>query len=97
MVGLAELTPQDAPAIEEAAGAVIDGLQAHPDSFYERTRRGFARLQTKLEAWSKANHGAAVLARLHDRMQGVCKALPDPSDARKACSGWLAPEDRQKA
>jgi protein disulfide-isomerase len=97
IVGLVDLAPADAPRIEQAADQVIDELKAHPDDFYERTRKRFERLRGKLEAWSKTNDGGAVLARLHDRMQAVCPALPAGSDARKDCTGWLSSEDRQKA
>jgi protein disulfide-isomerase len=66
------LTPADKAAVAASAGAVIDELSKSPDSYYQRTRVKLTKWGDGLLAWSKANGGADVLAKLQSRMADVC-------------------------
>jgi protein disulfide-isomerase len=81
------LAPADRAAVEASAGAVIDELGKSPDSYYQRTRVKIAGWGGKLAAWSKANRGGEVLARLRARMEAVCGKQGAQA---AACSGWAS-------
>lgn len=86
--GLIRLAPNDAGAIETAAGRVIDELAGRPNSYHQRTRQRFDGLDKQLTAWSRTHHGGAVLARLRARISAACAAQAD-AEAQAACRGWL--------
>lgn len=86
--GLIDLRPTDAKEIETVMTAVIDELAAEPGAYYQRTRGRLASLATKLRTWSAAHDGEAVLQRLDQRIDPVCQALPEKSEARVACDGF---------
>lgn len=89
-IGVTRLAPSDKSAVEAAAAAIIDELAVSPDSFHQRTRARFARLETALRDWAAANNGADVLARLRMRMQNVCPQTQTEAAAREACASWLS-------
>lgn len=89
-VGVTRLAPGDKTQIEQAVTHVIDELAASPDSFHQRTRIRFDRLQTALRTWAVANDGADVLARLRTHMAATCPTTQTDAEARQACSTWLA-------
>ncbi|MBB5944438.1 thioredoxin family protein [Xanthomonas sp. 3307] len=82
--GLIRLQPDNAAAIEAAAGQVVGELAGQPDGYHQRTRQRFDTLAKTLQAWSKGHDGSAVLARLQHRMQQSCG-----SQARDSCQHWL--------
>ena len=88
---LIELTPDDAAAIDKAAGQVISELEPSPDTFYERNRRGLERMGRKLVAWSASSKQPATLAHLRSQMTSVCAKLPRQDPARATCEGVLRP------
>lgn len=87
--GVARLTPRDAVGVERAASAVIDELATSPNSFHQRTRARFDRLQAALVEWAAANNGGDVVQRLHARMSDVCSRTQTELSAREACAAWL--------
>lgn len=89
-IGVTRLAPADKAQVEHAADAIIDELATSPDSYHQRTRVRFARLETALRSWAAANGGADVLARLRTRMTEVCPQTQTDDEARQACAAWLA-------
>ena len=95
---LIELAPQDAARIEKAAGGVIAELEAAPETFYERNRRGLEKMAKRLRTWSDKGHHEPVLRKLGEQLEQVCARLPAQDEARKACSGVFNPRSgAQKA
>jgi protein disulfide-isomerase len=79
------LTPDDEPAVAQAAGAVIDELGKSPDSYYQRTRVKVAAWGDKLRDWSDRHGGGEVFERLRAQMAAVC----DQQGAQAAtCREW---------
>ena len=90
--GVTRLKPTDATEVERAATAVIDELATSPDSFHQRTRARFTRIETALRGWAASNHGDEVLARVRAHMSLVCPPTQTEAAARRACETWLQPE-----
>ncbi len=84
---LIELAPQDAARIEKAAAGVLAELEAVPETFYERNRRGLEKMGTRLRAWNSQGQHAAVLGKLKLQLNAVCAKLPPQDEARTACAG----------
>jgi protein disulfide-isomerase len=77
-------TPDDKAAVQASAQAAIDELGKTPGSYYQRTRVKVGRWGALLGKWSQAHGGAAVLATLEARMQGVCaKQGEQQADCRR--------------
>jgi thioredoxin-related protein len=89
LVGLIEMTPEDAAAIERTGLQVIGELGQSPDAFYQRTRMRLEQLSTKLLEWGEAGERATVIETLRGRAQEICKGLPDGDDGRRNCDGFL--------
>lgn len=88
--GLVEMRPEDAGAIETVLNQVIDEIAVHPETFYQRTRSRFAKLDPLLRDWGRTHRGEPTLARLQQRMSGVCAKLPaGDAPARTGCEHWL--------
>lgn len=66
------LAPADKAQVEASAAAVIDELGKNPGDYFQRTRVKVTAWGDKVRAWSAANGGSAVLARLQARMTDVC-------------------------
>ena len=88
---LIENAPQDTTRIESAAGQVIGELDAKPETFYERNRRGLERMGKQLVAWNKNSQHNDSLQRLRAQMATVCAKLPAVDPARATCEGTLRP------
>jgi hypothetical protein len=86
---LIELSPQDTARIQKAATGVLSDLEAVPETFYERNRRGLDRMGGKLLAWSKQEKHAEVIKKLDSQLQMVCAKLPAQDEAHAACKGIL--------
>lgn len=84
---LIELAPQDAARIEKAASGVLAELDATPETFYERNRRGLEKMAQQLKSWNQRGQHAPMLKRLAQQLTGVCAQLPADDEAHKACSG----------
>ncbi|MBB4129172.1 protein disulfide-isomerase [Xanthomonas translucens] len=82
--GLIRLQPDNAAAIEAAAGQVIGELAGQPGGYHQRTKQRFDTLAKTLQGWSKDHGGSAVLARLQNKMQQSCG-----SQDRDGCRHWL--------
>ncbi|WP_448130127.1 thioredoxin family protein [Stenotrophomonas rhizophila] len=87
--GLVRLSPDDAPAIEQATGEVIADLAAQPAGYHQRTRQRFERLGTTLQAWSRTHHGAESLTRLQARMTATCTKAASSAEGTAGCERWL--------
>lgn len=83
--GLIRLQPDNAAAIEAAAGQVIGELAGQPGGYHQRTKQRFDTLAKALQGWSKDHGGSAVLARLQHKMQESCG-----SQDRDSCQHWLS-------
>jgi hypothetical protein len=84
---LIELAPQDAARIEKAATGVLAELEAVPETFYERNRRGLEKMGQRLQAWNKGGGHSAVLNKFKLQMDAVCAKLPEQDETRAACAG----------
>jgi thiol-disulfide isomerase/thioredoxin len=89
LVGLIEMTPDDAAAIERTGLQVIGELGRSPDAFYQRTRMRLEQLSTKLLEWGETGDRARVIETLRGRAQEICKGLPDGDDGRRNCESFL--------
>ena len=90
--GVTRLTPTDATEVERAAIAVIDELATSPDSFHQRTRARFTRIETALRGWAASNNGDEVLARVRAHMTFTCPRTQTEATALQACQTWLQRE-----
>ena len=83
---LIELSPQDAVRIEKAATGVLAELEAVPETFYERNRRGLEKMGQRLLAWNDQGQHAAVVKKLTTQLNAVCAKLPPQDETRAACA-----------
>lgn len=84
---LIELAPQDVARIEKAASGVLAELDAVPETFYERNRRGLEKMGQRLLAWNGRGQHAPVVNRLTAQLNAVCAKLPPLDETRPACAG----------
>jgi thiol-disulfide isomerase/thioredoxin len=84
---LLELKPQDSARIEKAAGGVLAELEAVPETFYERNRRGLEKMGRQLLAWNAQGQHGATLKKLSAQLDAICARLPPQDEARAACAG----------
>ena len=86
---LIELAPQDAARIEKASSGVLAELEAVPETFYERNRRGLEKMGQRLLVWSDKGRHAAVIKKLTIQLNLVCAKLPPQDEAKTACAGMF--------
>jgi thiol-disulfide isomerase/thioredoxin len=91
LMGMLEMTPEDAAGIERTGLQVIDELGASPDAFYQRTRMRLDELSGKLLEWGRDGERAAVVAKLRARTAQVCAGLPGDDAGRASCERFLKP------
>jgi thiol-disulfide isomerase/thioredoxin len=91
LVGLLEMTPDDAVTIEKTGLQLIGELGQAPDAFYQRTRMRLEQLSVKLLEWGEAGDRAKVITTLRGRAQEVCRGLPDGDEGRQNCERFLKP------
>lgn len=84
---LIDLAPEDATRIEKAASGVLAEVEAVPESFYERNRRGLEKMGQRLHAWNKGGQHSAVMSKLKRQLDAVCAKLPPQDEVSAACSG----------
>lgn len=84
---LIELAPQDTARIEKAATGVLAELEAAPETFYERNRRGLEKMGKHLIAWNNKGQHAAIVKKLTAQLDAVCAKLPLQDETRAACAG----------
>ena len=88
---LIELAPTNGPGIETASAGIIDEAARTPDAYSGRSRRSLERLSQRLQKWNRNGTHDAVLARLHEKMSGVCaSSIVEPAD-RGDCTQLFAP------
>ena len=83
---LLELAPGDVQRIEQAATGVLAELDATPETFYERNRRGLEKMGQRLLVWQTKGGSAPVVKRLAAQLDALCARLPVQDEARGACS-----------
>ena len=91
LVGLLEMTPEDAPRIERVGLEVIGELDDSPDAFYQRTRMRLEQLSAKLLEWGQGPERAPVLDELRGRTAEICATLPEADAGRRNCENFLKP------
>lgn len=91
LVGLIEMTPGDAAAIERTGLAVLGELGRTPDAFHQRTRMRLDQLSTKLLEWGASGDHAKVIESLRRRTGEICRAMPEGDEGRVNCERFLAP------
>jgi thiol-disulfide isomerase/thioredoxin len=91
LVGLLEMTPEDAKRIEQAGLSVLGELDGSPDVFYQRTRMQLERLDTRLLEWGTTGEPALVIETLRTRTRSICSKLPEGDAGRQNCERFLNP------
>jgi len=91
LVGVLEMTPEDAARIERVGLEVIGELDDSPDAFYQRTRMRLEQLSAKLLEWGQGPDRAPVLDKLRSRTAEICEDLPEGDPGRKNCENFLKP------
>jgi protein disulfide-isomerase len=91
LVGVLEMTPEDATRIERVGLEVIGELDDSPDTFYQRTRMRLEQLSAKLLEWGQEPGRAPVVEKLRSRTAEICKGLPEGDEGRKNCESFLKP------
>lgn len=81
-----DLTPEDSQRIEKAAASVIAELEAVPETFYERNRRGLEKMGKRLLGWNQQGKHAATVKKLSHQLDAVCAKLSGDAEAQQACS-----------
>ncbi len=87
---LVELSPQDAPRIERAAGRLFVEAGAQPGAFYERSARSLQRAGRKLQGWNSAGAHTDSMQRLQAQLTPVCARLPVEDAQRSTCDTLLS-------
>jgi len=92
LLGLLEMTPDDAATIERVALEVLGELDDSPDAFYQRTRQRLDQLSKKLLEWGgNGEVRTAVIAKLRERSGEMCRQLPEGDEGRLNCERFLNP------
>jgi thioredoxin-related protein len=91
LVGLLEMTPENAAAIEQTGLRVIGELDGSPDAFYQRTRMRLEQLSAKLLEWGKSGDRAKVIEGLRHRTGDICRGMPEGDAGRRNCEQFLKP------
>lgn len=86
-----DLTPEDSQRIEKAAASVIAELEAVPETFYERNRRGLEKMGKRLLGWNQQGKHAATVKKLSHQLDAVCAKLSGDAEAQQACSAIFKP------
>lgn len=86
-----DLTPEDTARIEKAAASVIAELEAVPETFYERNRRGLEKMGQRLLAWDQHGKHTPTVKKLSRQLDGVCAKLSGDTEAQQACSAIFKP------
>jgi len=90
VVGLLELTPEDAEGIEKAASGLLDELGKVNGAFYNRNSKRLAQLDKALREWNGDGSHQPTLMRIRAQVQGLCAGLPEGDESRSTCEGFLA-------
>jgi hypothetical protein len=91
LVGLLEMTPEDAKKIETVGLQVIGELGEDQDAFYQRTRLRLDQLSAKLLDWGQSGEAAKVVEKLRKRTMPICAGLPEGDEGRANCERFLKP------
>ena len=91
LMGLLEMTPEDASRIEQAGLSVLGELDGSPDAFYQRTRMRLEQLDQRLLEWGQSGEPAKVIASLRARTGEICRKLPPQDAGRASCEKFLNP------
>jgi len=94
LIGLLEMTPENAPAIEKVGLQVLDELDGSPDAFYQRTRMRLDQLSAKLLDWARTGEQAKVIDALRARAGEICRGMPEGDEGRGNCERFLRPAAR---
>jgi hypothetical protein len=93
LAALTELAPEESKRIESLAVALIQEASQDPAAFQERSGRSMQRLGRLLSEWNRMASQASALGAVRDKLESVCKRLPDDDGQRVMC---LAVADRLK-
>jgi thiol-disulfide isomerase/thioredoxin len=91
VLGLLEMTPENAARIQQAGLDVLGELDGAPDAFYQRTRMRLEQLSAKLLEWGTGTERAQVIERLRGRTAEICEGLPPGDEGRRNCESFLRP------
>ena len=91
--GLVRMRPDDSATIERVGTAVLGELSG-PDSVHRRTRGRLERLDTQLRAWDSTAPRAAVIVKLRQQFDSICRGgtggkVQSGASASEACPAFL--------
>jgi len=88
---IVELTPNDVTRVSAAAGAVISGLEAKDETFFERNQRSLQRMAKRLVAWQgTAPSRVRAVAKVKEQLAKTCAKLPTGQPGRANCEAVFA-------
>jgi len=91
LIGLMEMAPGDADRIESEAVELLGELLALDDAFNGRNKSRLARLEKGLASWNEDGSHNSRVAVIREKVRSACVDLPDASDERLLCKGFLSP------
>lgn len=88
---LVALAPDDSARILAGATAVVGGLEAKDETFYDRNERSLQKMAAQLLKWQgKDARRAKVVAKVKDGLSRTCASLPAKHDGRSNCEKIFA-------
>ncbi len=90
LIGLMELTPQEADRIESEAVTILEELLALDDAFNGRNRSRLERLGEELAAWNEDGRYDSQVASIRRTVRSACDTLEAESQERASCENFLA-------
>jgi hypothetical protein len=88
---LVELTPGDVMRVSSAASAVISGLEAKNETFFERNERSLQKMAKKLTTWQGSDsERMRAVAKLKEQLARTCTKLPAKQTGRANCEHVFA-------
>jgi thiol-disulfide isomerase/thioredoxin len=85
---LVDLSPADAPRIEQAAAQVLSEARQDAGALHDRSGRSLQRIGRKLKSWNADGRQAATIRRLQAKVDALCAASQGAE--RENCRGLLA-------
>jgi thiol-disulfide isomerase/thioredoxin len=81
-----DLTPTDVKRVAGAAAAVISGLEAKNETFFERNERSLQKMAKKLTTWQGSDSARVkAVTKLKQQLAQTCAKLPAKQPGRANC------------
>ena len=90
VIGLLEMTPDDATGIQAAVLEVLTELDQRPDAFHGRNKLRLERLDTKLSEWNADGRRNDTLMAIRHRVAEMCADVEGDELGRNTCNEFLS-------